>query len=1844
MRNCYRLLLMLAMLAHPAFGDDCDGDRCNGGNCDSSSGSIWCTNCPKGKIGPRCEENGIIICERVTYTIECPVGEVLNIQEAFYGREDQSTCSGMNQTLTDTNCSSSVALERYGNLCNYKHICTVTANNSVTGDPCPGTYKYARIRYTCIASVSCDGDPCNGGHCGSSGGSIVCTNCPEGKIGSRCEIDGVIICERKRYTIECPVGKVLNIQEAFYGREDQITCSGMNQPLTDTNCSSSVALERYRNLCNYKHICLVTASNSVTGDPCPGTYKYARIRYTCIASVSCDGDLCNGGHCDYSSGSIVCTNCPEGKIGPRCDIDGVIICERERYTIECPSGEVINIQEAFYGRKDQITCLGMNQPLTDTNCSSSVALERYRNLCNYKHICLVTASNSVTGDPCPGTYKYARIRYTCIASVSCDGDPCNGGHCDYSSGSIVCTNCPEGKIGPRCDIDGVIICERERYTIECPSGEVINIQEAFYGRKDQITCSGMNQPLTDTNCSSSVALERYRNLCNYKHICLVTASNRVTGDPCPGTYKYARIRYTCIASVSCDGDPCNGGHCDYSSGSIVCTNCPEGKIGPRCDIDGVIICERERYTIECPSGEVINIQEAFYGRKDQITCSGMNQPLTDTNCSSSVALERYRNLCNYKHICLVTASNRVTGDPCPGTYKYARIRYTCIASVSCDGDPCNGGHCDYSSGSIVCTNCPEGKIGPRCDIDGVIICERERYTIECPSGEVINIQEAFYGRKDQITCSGMNQPLTDTNCSSSVALERYRNLCNYKHICLVTASNRVTGDPCPGTYKYARIRYTCIASVSCDGDPCNGGHCDYSSGSIVCTNCPEGKIGPRCDIDGVIICERERYTIECPSGEVINIQEAFYGRKDQITCSGMNQPLTDTNCSSSVALERYRNLCNYKHICLVTASNRVTGDPCPGTYKYARIRYTCIASVSCDGDPCNGGHCDYSSGSIVCTNCPEGKIGPRCDIDGVIICERERYTIECPSGEVINIQEAFYGRKDQITCSGMNQPLTDTNCSSSVALERYRNLCNYKHICLVTASNRVTGDPCPGTYKYARIRYTCIASVSCDGDPCNGGHCDYSSGSIVCTNCPEGKIGPRCDIDGVIICERERYTIECPSGEVINIQEAFYGRKDQITCSGMNQPLTDTNCSSSVALERYRNLCNYKHICLVTASNRVTGDPCPGTYKYARIRYTCIASVSCDGDPCNGGHCGSSSGSIVCTNCPEGKIGPRCEIDGVIICERVTYSIECPVGKVINIHEAFYGREDQSTCSGMNQPLTDTNCSSSVALERYGNLCNYKHICLVTASNSVTGDPCPGTYKYARIRYTCIASVSCDGNPCNGGHCDYSSGSIVCTNCPEGKIGSRCEIDGVIICERVTYSIECPAGQVINIQEAFYGRDDQSTCSCINQPLTDTNCSSAVALERYGNLCNYKHICSVTASNSMTGDPCPGTYKYARIRYTCIASVSCDGDPCNGGHCGSSSGSIVCTNCPEGKIGPRCEIDGVIICERVTYSIECPVGKVINIQKAFYGREDQRTCSGMNQPLTDTNCSSSVALERYGNLCNYKHICTVTASNSVTGDPCPGTYKYARIRYTCIASVSCDGDLCNGGHCDYSSGSIVCTKCPEGKIGPRCEIDGVIICERVTYSIECPAGEVINIQEAFYGREDQSTCSGMNQPLTDTNCSSSVALERYRNLCNYKHICLVTASNSVTGDPCPGTYKYARIRYTCIASVSCDGDPCNGGHCESSSGSIVCTNCPEGKIGPRCEIDADVCDPNPCTGRKLLPHCNPCPQNACNKCRKELDLRQKKYCRHCCKGYSGHCRIGGNLRSSGCMTYFCSSQ
>uniref|UniRef100_F6YER6 SUEL-type lectin domain-containing protein n=2 Tax=Ciona intestinalis TaxID=7719 RepID=F6YER6_CIOIN len=186
------------------------------------------------------------------------------------------------------------------------------------------------------------------------------------------------ICEGGRTTVTCLPGYVIDIREAFYGRDNQHTCP--SGTIHTTTCRASTSETLIRGKCQGRNSCSLLASNSVFGDSCRGTFKYIYLEYQCKENVN--------------SGVRTAT-----------------ICENSQSTISCEQGSTINVLDSFYGRIDRTTCPSGNT--YTTSCKAVHSPIYIRGLCQSRKTCTIRATNSVFGDPCYGTYKYVQIKYVC---------------------------------------------------------------------------------------------------------------------------------------------------------------------------------------------------------------------------------------------------------------------------------------------------------------------------------------------------------------------------------------------------------------------------------------------------------------------------------------------------------------------------------------------------------------------------------------------------------------------------------------------------------------------------------------------------------------------------------------------------------------------------------------------------------------------------------------------------------------------------------------------------------------------------------------------------------------------------------------------------------------------------------------------------------------------------------------------------------------------------------------------------------------------------------------------------------------------------------------------------------------------------------------------------------------------------------------------------------------------------------------------------------------------------------------------------------------------------------------
>ncbi|XP_018565685.1 latrophilin Cirl isoform X4 [Anoplophora glabripennis] len=93
-------------------------------------------------------------------------------------------------------------------------------------------------------------------------------------------------------------------------------------------------------------------------------------------------------------------------------------------------------------------------------------------------------------------------------------------------------------------------------------------------------------------------------------------------------------------------------------------------------------------------------------------------------------------------------------------------------------------------------------------------------------------------------------------------------------------------------------------------------------------------------------------------------------------------------------------------------------------------------------------------------------------------------------------------------------------------------------------------------------------------------------------------------------------------------------------------------------------------------------------------------------------------------------------------------------------------------------------------------------------------------------------------------------------------------------CEGKILKIECKDGELIKLIRANYGRFSITICNDHGNTDWSVNCMSPKSLRVLHGRCTQHQNCSIPASTSMFGDPCPGTHKYLEAHYQCLPATT----------------------------------------------------------------------------------------------------------------------------------------------------------------------------------------------------------------------------------------------------------------------------------------------------------------------------------------------------------------------------------
>ncbi|CAJ0931740.1 unnamed protein product, partial [Mesorhabditis belari] len=89
------------------------------------------------------------------------------------------------------------------------------------------------------------------------------------------------ICEDREAELVCPLGTVISVTLANYGRFSMQECNPAGDTELRVDCANPATKEILEKLCSGKKTCIFKVDKYLFNDPCPGTSKYLEASYTC---------------------------------------------------------------------------------------------------------------------------------------------------------------------------------------------------------------------------------------------------------------------------------------------------------------------------------------------------------------------------------------------------------------------------------------------------------------------------------------------------------------------------------------------------------------------------------------------------------------------------------------------------------------------------------------------------------------------------------------------------------------------------------------------------------------------------------------------------------------------------------------------------------------------------------------------------------------------------------------------------------------------------------------------------------------------------------------------------------------------------------------------------------------------------------------------------------------------------------------------------------------------------------------------------------------------------------------------------------------------------------------------------------------------------------------------------------------------------------------------------------------------------------------------------------------------------------------------------------------------------
>lgn len=203
--------------------------------------------------------------------------------------------------------------------------------------------------------------------------------------------------------------------------------------------------------------------------------------------------------------------------------------KQESAQLSCPSGKVIEVRDATYGRG-----FGVWQAsgyISKGQCHAHFARDPAAKMCNGKSECAIEAADSVFGNPCPdaGKTKELLVVYRCVKTAPKKSAPPAASQLEYPGIKVLLTEANKDA------------------QLKCSSGKVITVLDASFGSGQGLYAS--NGHIKKGGCHAPSSALTVMKACHGKSTCKVDADEPVfaplKGECGPGPAKQLKVTYHC---------------------------------------------------------------------------------------------------------------------------------------------------------------------------------------------------------------------------------------------------------------------------------------------------------------------------------------------------------------------------------------------------------------------------------------------------------------------------------------------------------------------------------------------------------------------------------------------------------------------------------------------------------------------------------------------------------------------------------------------------------------------------------------------------------------------------------------------------------------------------------------------------------------------------------------------------------------------------------------------------------------------------------------------------------------------------------------------------------------------------------------------------------------------------------------------------------------------------------------------------------------------------------------------------------------------------------------------------